>query len=333
MRFIMLFTAFILMVLIAVQFAGDAHPPRPFENSIVHIVCANDSREIIGSAIDEAIRRAEEDLGCAVDVVYTNWESDAELFQLRQLIPLLPGGVIVMGYPANETLRPALEEAVDQEVAVTTFNTPIASLQNQYAPFGLGYAGIDAYAAGRDLAAAAVKKHALGGGARVMLLGDVNHPAREPFVRGVTEVFSGAGLEIEHLVASTHDLQYAPEVTRAELRKRRARGDLPDLICFTEIPIHMASDLLLDSGVRAGEIPLIGLGAEMRLNRRGDQYVSLQIGQDLALQVYLAIIQASLYTTYRYPGLVVYTPYEILGGQVGIDPLFESPGQRFVVLE
>ena len=51
-----------------------------------------------------------------------------------------------------------------------------------------------------------------------MLLGDVNHPAREPFVRGVTGL--SAGLEIEHLVASMTSERL--EVARAELRKRRA---------------------------------------------------------------------------------------------------------------
>ena len=138
MRFILLFTAFILTVLIAVQFAGDAHLPRPLKTPL----CTSYARTTAGKSSDPLSKKPS---GAPRRIWVRRrrrvYQLESEVFQLQQLI-LVPGGVIVMGYLANQALaRPG--GSGGSEVAVTTL-TPLPPAQ-PVCPIRARMLKIDAY--------------------------------------------------------------------------------------------------------------------------------------------------------------------------------------------
>ncbi len=83
MRYLLVISALVLSVLIAIRFADKPAPGRPFEDFRVVVLTGGKPGESFQTAVSAGIDRARRDLGCDVDVQCTNWDPDilANLFQ------------------------------------------------------------------------------------------------------------------------------------------------------------------------------------------------------------------------------------------------------------
>ena len=316
MRILLILTACLLASLLALQFAGEARPARPFESLTITVICGSDESSGLDQAVYNGVVAAEADLGCDVDFRPAPWQGDRAAAVFQQVMSGVPDGICIMGYPAQDLMRSYMEDAREQEIVITSYNTPYAAAEAQYGLDGFGFAGSDGYRAGYELISAAIKKHGLKPGDVALLLGDVEHPARARFLDGCLAALEPGGLRADRVQITTAQLYDAPGELSDLLARRKAAGTLPDLICFTEHALSSAVRRVRDAGIDPGEIPLVGFGITpniddwMRPNEQ--QYVSLFVGQDVTLQAYLAILQACMGKVYGAQGLHINTPFDIV---------------------
>ena len=339
MRFVLAISATAMSLLIALQFTSDPPPAMPFKDFTVALICPNDGNRNseVGRAISTARQAAIANLGCRVVPVFLPADGELLAQEFRQFAANFPDGIAIMGYPANDALLVDIEETLDQDVRVTSFNSRFPAGENQFQLDGFGFSGSDGYAAGYRLARAALAKHNLQPDDTALIIGDLSHSAREDFYNGASAALNEGGLTVASREVTTYELQMAHQDFVRWLAAEREAGTLPDLICFTEIPIRLAAEAMERARIKPGSVPLIGLGTEPTLDEiamKSDhwgRHISLIASQDIALQAYMAIVQICLSKSSFTPGLRVDTPVEILGlGRTS--PTLKSNEKRFIHL-
>jgi simple sugar transport system substrate-binding protein len=339
MRVFLTFTAILLSILIAVQFAGDPVRERPFSNMTIVVLASSDSQGHLENAIGMATDYIEMDLGCIVEVENVDWDPDRELTTFRNAMSAIPSGICVTGYPSYDALLPEIEEAVDLEIAVTGFNDYLGATEERFRSLGFGFVGIDAYQAGYDLVKAAIARHQLGPDSNVMLMGDLENPARAPFRDGCLAAFHEGGVQVTRRIITSRALNMDEEAVTQEFRAMAQRDTLPDLICFTEIPLRILVRILEAARIETEDQPiLIGIGmnpeqeSAQYFSFRDDTGVSMIAEQDVALNLYLAIVQACMYSAYQSPGLHITTPTRVKGRGLDSGPKSGLHAEQFIVL-
>lgn len=336
MRLLLMITSLAMALFIAVEFVGESGPSLPFEDMNVVLICGNDEFGEIQRAISVARAAAENDFGCTVEVYYTGWSTEDESVTLRQYMSIYPAGIAIMGYPGHDALAPIVEEAYDLDVPVTSFGIPFDEVAKTYGANGFGYAGPDHYQMGYDLARAAVEKHALEAGSEALLLGDLDHPARAPLRDGFRAGFEEAGLQVEHLATTPEKMESVDSDVIDALSQRKADGNLPGVLAYTDLPVRPAANALSHAGVETGEVPLIGVGIRPRADAErvsaevGERHVSLLAGRDLAIEAYLAILQICMNASINAPGLQIDVPVELLGRDTANPRSLARDSFRFV---
>lgn len=335
MRILLTFTALVMATVIALQFAGEGNPIRPFENMSVVVLYAGNESGGWDHEIQQGFRAAAHDLGCYVQFQSTSWNPESAAAAFQEAMSTGPMAICVMGYPAQDLLLPHLLDARDLEIVVTSYNSPFPQGEQSFSREGFGYAGTDGHAAGLALIQAAIKKHDLAPGATALLVGDLDHPATGAFRDGCLAAFEDGGVVVETLKTATGELMESTADFRAMLVERRRAGTLPDVICFTERRLNHIARALEEARFAPGEVPLVGISIAPKPydapnQREWDRYVSLYVAEDLKLQTYLAVLQACIGRTYGSQGLHVNTPFQIFDRDNPPRPLSHDSENLFV---
>jgi len=317
MRYLLLFTAVVLALLTALRFVGEATPSRPFEGRRILVIAGGKPSGSFVHAAERGARKAERDLGCEVDVFATEWIQTEEVSIFQEQMASAPDGICLVGNPSNEALAVHIQDAYDADIQVTTYYRPMPALENSYRSMGFGFAGPDFHAAGFDLVEAAVLKHGLEPGARVLLIGDPERFQEDPLPAGCTAAANQYGLVEEFLPVRFDDTDRTRRAIQEWLSNAKAENTAPGLICYLQGPLEPLISGLASSGFKAGEIPVAAMGVDKaedeKLSEHESSFVSLLITEDIQAQVYLAILQICLVREYTAPGMHIKTPYKILG--------------------
>ena len=337
MRVFLILTAVFMSMLIGLQFIGDPTPARPFEDMTVVLMSTDDPQNDIQRILNEAINAAQDRLGCDILLSPTRWDDAATVNEIRRLVSALPAGICLMGYPAPTALLTELEDGREQEIMFTSYHSRFPDAEQLLATEGFGYAGVDGYRVGHELATASVVKHGLGPGDVAMLLGDLEHPARTDFRDGCVAAFEAAGVVVDQRIMTSLDLSEARQPMAAELAAMKESGTLPSVLCCSETPIYMANYLLEDAEIEPGSLPLIGMGLELLADlslmdsaAKGG-HISLLASPDIQLDAYLAILQVCMSSSFGADGVVIHTPFRIIEpGDDMRESEFQSSADRFV---
>jgi len=102
------------------------------------------------SIIDRGAMQAAEDTGANVQIIYSDWDFDKMVTQLREAISQAPDGIAMMGHPGDDAIMPLAAEAAAAGIPMMYMNVDVPKVRTA---FGSGYVGATLYQQGRNLGA------------------------------------------------------------------------------------------------------------------------------------------------------------------------------------
>lgn len=267
--------------------------------------------DAFGSIVYRGALQAAEDLGPEVDYVFSGWDTQLMLNQLRETIAAEPDGIAFMGHPGDEAVMPLAEEAAEKGILMMYQNVDVPKVR---AEVGGGYVGTILDPQGYALGVEAIKQLGLEAGDRAIVFGAWGQPGRFYREEATARAFEDAGLVVERIVAqvetATDPSLAIPELTAAYLADPEN----------TEVIVHPGGQMLGSAQMYAealelepGEVYQIGYDtspAVMDAFEKG--YVQITSDQQPFLQGYMPILNLCLSKVY------------------GMSPLFIDTGAGFV---
>lgn len=97
------------------------------------------------SIIDRGAMQAAADTGANVQIIYSEWDFDKMITQLRDMIGQQPDAIAMMGHPGDAAIMPLAEQAEEAGIKMMYMNVDVPEVR---ARFGSGYVGATLYAQG-----------------------------------------------------------------------------------------------------------------------------------------------------------------------------------------
>jgi simple sugar transport system substrate-binding protein len=292
----------VLVVLLAVfGLLGGALGAAPKVGEGMHIraFIGGPEGDPFASLIQHGIEQARDELGPKVDIIYSNWDSDLLLKQVREAIAIKPDGMAVNGLPGHDALVPI---ARDMQAKGIHFNIIVVDTGDVHKEFGGGYFGVmDPYAQGKGMAEKAIKSFGLKSRDRVLVMGawDLDQHVRES---GVAETFEKAGCIVDK-IAITHGaggINSDPNLLTPILTAYQLAHPETKLWSFQggntlgQGPLYAKA-----AGLKPGKVKMIGFDLNESIISAFDQgYVQITSDQQPYYAGYLSIM--SLVMTWKY---------------------------------
>lgn len=315
MRYLLMCSALILGVLIGLRFLDEPDPPLPFEGRRIIILAGGRVGEAFQSAVEKGAVQAERDFGCLIGISCTNWDRSNVLTRFQEEMAGVPDGICIIGEPENPDLLPLIESAIEGGITVTSYQREMPEAQKSFSATGFGFAGPDFYRAGQELIAAAAKKHALAPGDLVLLVHDPEQMDESGLYGGAMAAIQSHGLNVQSVEISLGQTDSIGNALGPVLEDLEKRGEEPALVCSLNAPLEFFLHFLSRSTFAPEQLPLVGvdIGSGMGdVLQGGKTHLSIVLEQDLALQTYLAVLQACMGKEYAAVGTRVLTPYSIV---------------------
>jgi simple sugar transport system substrate-binding protein len=251
---------------------------------------------------------AEEVLGANVEYVWSDWDPEKMLTQFREVVATGPDGIAIMGHPGSDAFAPLVDEAVEAGIIVTSQNTTLDTIEQQYAGTGFGYVGAELYSAGHALGAEAVARFGLASGDRAMVWGLLAQAGRGERTQGVIDALEEAGLTVDYLEIDDATNADAAAGTPTFVGYASANPDVK-LVVTDHGALTAAQQTYFESaGLGADDV--IGAGFDLSSSTveaiRGG-WTDLVIDQQQYLQGFLPILQICLTHKYAFTGLHIDT--------------------------
>ncbi|MFI5016248.1 MAG: substrate-binding domain-containing protein [Hyphomicrobiales bacterium] len=245
--------------------------------------------DAFGTIVYNGAKQAEHDLGPTVDYIFSGWEPEKMVQQLREAVAAKPDGIAMMGHPGEAAVMPLAEEAAKAGIKMMYQNVP---LPNVVAKFGGGYVGAQQHPQGYALGQEAIRRFGLRKGDKVIVFGPWDQQP-ERYVRegGTVDAFNEAGIVVTKLVAgaavAADPNLLIPIVTAALVNQPDTK-----LIAYPggqqlgNVPAYMQA-----AGKKAGDIIQIGFDTSPQIVEgfKGG-WVQLTADQQPFLQGYMPIL-------------------------------------------
>jgi simple sugar transport system substrate-binding protein len=156
--------------------------------------------DAFGTIVYNGARQAAADTGAKVDYVFSGWQNEKMVQQLREAVAAKPNGIAMMGHPGDAAILPLAKEAAKNGIRMIYQNVPVPSAVAQV---GGAYIGAQQEPQGRALGEEIARRFAVKGGDVAVVLGsfdDSNRGARE---EGTAKALEKAGAKVVRLSAPT----------------------------------------------------------------------------------------------------------------------------------
>ncbi|RUU72276.1 substrate-binding domain-containing protein, partial [Mesorhizobium sp. M7A.F.Ca.MR.362.00.0.0] len=141
-------------------------------------------------------KQAEADLGPKVDYIFSQWDIEKMVQQLREAVAVKPNGIAMMGHPGDASIMPLAEQAHKDGIKMMYQNVPVPKVVEA---FGGGYVGAQQEQQGRALGAEAFKLGKLKAGDKAIMIGPFENESRGARERGTVAALKDAGVEVIQL--------------------------------------------------------------------------------------------------------------------------------------
>lgn len=118
------------------------------EGQTIRVFSGGPAGGAFNSIIDRGAMQAAEDTGANVQIVYSEWDFDKMVQQLREAISQAPDGIAMMGHPGDDAIMPLAEQAAEAGIPIMYMNVDVPEVR---ARFGSGYVGATLYEQGVNL--------------------------------------------------------------------------------------------------------------------------------------------------------------------------------------
>ena len=253
-------------------------------------------------------RAAAEAFGVDLREQYSSWQPDKMIDQFKEALAAGPDCVEIMGHPGNDAFWDLAAEARERGIVLTSGNSQLSELFNEYRQSGFGFVGMDNYRSGRLVAGATIKNAGLKEGDRVMVYGLLSQDERGKLERGALDVYEENNMTIDYLEISPEvngDPSLAVPILVAYIERN---PDVKAIITSHGTVTGFLGKALKEAGKEPGEV--FGAGYDIvpaAVEAVQDGYVQVLFDQNLFLQGFLPVVQCVLSSTYAIPGLDIDT--------------------------
>ena len=246
-------------------------------------------------------------LGVELKEQFSAWDPVTMIIQCKDVVAAKPACIEFMGHPGSTAFHDIVKSAVDSGIVVTSGNSPLTDLQNEFGPKGFGYAGVDLYAGGA-LTAKAMLAQGLKSGDEAMVYGVYDQAERGQSEKGLADTLEKAGLKVDRLQISQEvnsDTTLAVPILTAYIQSH------PNLKAIGSQHGGVTGELeevLKKAGKKPGDIIVGGIDlAPATVTGLKDGYVSATLDQLLYLQGFMPVVQCVMTAKYKMPGITINT--------------------------
>lgn len=317
------FTLLFLVGLAATVSAEGKH----FEDvSIVFFPGGNEGGSF-ASVVYRGAKAAEEDLGCKVDYVWSDWLPNKMVAQFKDAIAKKPDGIAIMGHPGVIAYQPLVEEAVSKGIIVTSQNTTLPELEEKYKDGGFGYVGQELYPSGMMLGKGAAKRAGLKEGDRAMVWGLLGQETRGLRTKGCIDALEEMGITVDYIEISDQVNSDPAAGIPVAASYIAAHPDVKLIITDHGGLTATLGSYLQAANKKPGDI--FGAGFDLSAATSAaikEGWVGAVLDQQPWLQGYLPILQICLTAKYGFAGLHIDTGAAIIdAGNIDfVAPLAEA---------
>jgi simple sugar transport system substrate-binding protein len=266
--------------------------------------------DAFGTIVYNGAKQAAADTGAQVEYVFSGWQVEKMVQQLREAVASAPNGIAMMGHPGPAAIMPLAEEAAKAGIKMEYQNVDV---QDVRAKFGGGYVGANLDPQGRALGEQAVKQFGLKAGDTALIIADWSQENRVIREAATAKALEDAGLKVVKL-NGTPEMAGDPNLAIPVISAGLLANPETKLIAYPggqmlgNAPVYMQT-----VGKKPGEIANIGFDTSPQIvSAFKDGWVQLTSDQQPFLQGYLPILSLC--------GQVVY----------GLGPLNVDTGAGFV---
>ncbi len=141
--------------------------------------------DAFASIVLRGAQQAAADFGADVDYIFSGWDSERMIQQLREAVASQPDGIAMMGHPGDDAIFPLAEEASEAGILMMYQNVDVPEVR---AAFGGGYVGANLASQGRALGEEAIRQFGLQAGDTVIVQGPFSQANRALRELAVVEV-------------------------------------------------------------------------------------------------------------------------------------------------
>jgi simple sugar transport system substrate-binding protein len=153
--------------------------------------------DAFGTIVYNGARQAAADTGAKVDYVFSGWQNEKMVQQLREAVASKPNGIAMMGHPGDAAILPLAKEATKNGTKMIYQNVPVPTVVAQV---GGAYIGAQQEPQGRALGEEIARRFGVKGGDVAVVLGgfsDSNRSARE---EGTAKALEKAGAKVMRII-------------------------------------------------------------------------------------------------------------------------------------
>jgi simple sugar transport system substrate-binding protein len=244
--------------------------------------------DAFGTIVYNGAKQAEHDTGAQVEFVFSGWDSEKMVQQLREAVASKPAGIAMMGHPGDAAIQPLAEQASKDGIKMMYQNVPVP---NVVAAFGGGYVGAQQEQQGRALGVEAFKLGGLKAGDTAIVLGPFANENRGARERGTVAALEEAGVTVVKIDSQptwAADPNLAiPIITAAILNNPEVKAiGYPGGQMLGNVPTYMQA-----AGKKPGEIFSFGFDTSPQIVEAFKAgWVQLTADQQPFLQGYLPIL-------------------------------------------
>lgn len=154
------------------------------------------------SVVYKGAKAAEEDLGCQVEYVWSDWSPEKMIAQFKDAIARKPDGIAIMGHPGDAAYAPLVDEAREKGIIVTSQNTTLPTIEEKYKADGFGYVGQELYASGVMLAKGAAQRSGIQSGDKALVWGLMGQETRGLRTKGCVDALEELGVVVDYIEIS-----------------------------------------------------------------------------------------------------------------------------------
>jgi len=288
-------------------------PKKHFEDvSIVFFPGGNEGCPF-ASVVYRGAKAAEEDLGCKVEYLWSDWLPDKMVAQFKTAIAMQPDGIAIMGHPGVAAYSPLVDEAIAKGIIVTSQNTTLPAIEDLYTDKGFGYVGQELYPSGEMLAKGAARRAGLKSGDRAMVWGLLGQETRGLRTKGCVDALEKMGVIVDYIEISDAINSDASLGTPVVTSYIAAHPDVKLIITDHGALTSTLGTYLKASNMKPGDI--FGAGFDLSsatAEAINEGWVGAVLDQQPYLQGYLPIVQICLTKKYGFAGLHIDTGAAII---------------------
>jgi len=300
----LVFVLAILMVIFSLSISAMAED-KWASGVTIRFFVGGDPGDAFASIVYKGAQAAAQDIGATVEYVFSGWNREKMIDQLREAVVAKPDGIAMMGHPGEDAIMPLAKEAYEAGIDMMYQNVDVPLVRAQY---GGGYIGAILEPQGRALGERAVRLLGLEPGDKAMVFAPWGKPGRAVREGSLSLALEEAGLIVTKYPDvegyNTNPSLLIDSLTAAFLREPDTK-----LICYPGGQILGAAEIYMDAiGKEPGEVYNIGFDTSPAIIDAFEKgYVQLTSDQQPFLQGYLPILSLCLTKVYGFAPMFLET--------------------------